>query len=104
MASPQGVHQTGHHLPQGPLRRLPPARPAHTIRLDVVAKAGLRTGGVFLSRLSKVLIPAVLHAGLPASAEREKRSIFCWGQAPAQGMVPARSWARMASACWLTSS
>ena len=53
---------------------------------------------------SEVLVPAVLHAGLPASAQREKRSIFSWGQAPAQGMVPACSWARMAPACWLTSS
>src|SRR2546423_2657810 len=40
MAPPQGVHQTGHHLPQGPLRRLPPTRSAHTIRLNVVAEAG----------------------------------------------------------------
>ena len=34
MAPPQGVHQTGHHLPQGPPRRLAPARSAHAIRLS----------------------------------------------------------------------
>src|SRR6266480_1480638 len=39
MAPPQGVHQIGHHLPQGPLRRLPPTRSAHTIWLNVVAEA-----------------------------------------------------------------
>jgi hypothetical protein len=57
-----------------------------------------------LGRKAGCFSPAVPHAGLPAPAQREKTSIFSWGQAPAQGMVPACSWPRMASACWLTSS
>ena len=44
------------------------------------------------------------HPGLPLSAQRWKRSTVRWGHAPSQGMVPAWRRARMASACWLTSS
>ena len=41
---------------------------------------------------------------LPASTHRWKTSTFTSGQRPSQGMVPARSWSRMASAWRLTSS
>ena len=44
------------------------------------------------------------QAGLPASIQRAKMSIFSWGQAPSQGMVPACSRPSMVAARWLTSA
>ena len=52
---------------------------------------------------SRVLDLSSVRAACQAAIQRSKASILSAGQAPSQGIVPALSRVRMASACWLTS-